>query len=284
MTLPISSPRFQDYAPMARAVSLLLAPSRTTPSLEALAAAAHLSSELFLRRFTDWAGCSPTAFRHALSASRLRRVLLETRIAVLGDSPRPVSAPSSPLFRTADCCLVSPFPDSSAPPTIRHSIAPTPFGDVLIASTDHGICHLAFVSDASAAIAALRDDFPRARHLPLADEYHRQALARLHALPRSRVHPPTSPPLSLHLCGTEFQRRVWTALLSIPRGGLLTYGDLATLIGQSHAARAVGTAVGRNPVAFLIPCHRVVRSTGALGGYRWGEVRKASLIGCEASG
>jgi len=150
---------------------------------------------------------------------------------------------------------------------ISYSIGKSPFGDVLIASTDQGICYLAFISDEVAGFADLQSRFPKTSFIKEYTEIH-----DLNSLEN----------VSLHLKGTDFQLKVWNALLDIPRGKLTTYGDIANKIDNPKAVRAVGTAIGDNPVAFIIPCHRVVRSSGGLGGYHWGLDRKRAMIDWEA--
>ena len=160
---------------------------------------------------------------------------------------------------------------------IRYSFADSPFGDVFVASTGRGICCLAFSDDPAQSLDRLVRKFPNARCEQASDEVQQRALSVFHG-DWSRIGE-----IKLHLKGTAFQLKVWNALLRIPVGGLATYGDMAALVGHPKACRAVGTAVGDNPVAFLIPCHRVVRSTGEWGNYRWGAGRKTALIRWEAA-
>lgn len=160
--------------------------------------------------------------------------------------------------------------------SIRYSEAESLFGKLLIASTDRGICYLAF-ADKEAGLAELKVLFPKASYQELADELQEQTLTFF----RQDWHKPT--PIPVHVKGTDFQLKVWEALLSIPIGTLTTYGEIARQIEAPKACRAVGSAVGDNPVSFFIPCHRVVRSTGAIGQYHWGSDRKAAMIEWEKS-
>ena len=148
---------------------------------------------------------------------------------------------------------------------------------MLVASTGKGICCLEFADDRAESLARLMQKFPRARFIQAADGLQQHALS-LFTRDWSRLRE-----IKLHLKGTDFQLKVWEALLKIPMGGLATYGDIAAEINHPKACRAVGTAVGDNPVALLIPCHRVIRSTGEWGNYRWGEARKTAIIGWEAA-
>lgn len=161
--------------------------------------------------------------------------------------------------------------------TLRYGFHPTPFGECLIALTPRGICHLAFVGPVTRreALARLEHDWPLA---PLHPDQNatRAAAAKAFPPPRGKV-----PALSLHVKGTNFQLKVWRALLEIPAGEVTTYGALATKVGNPKASRAVGTAVGSNPVSYLIPCHRVIRASGELGGYAWGPDRKRVMLARE---
>ena len=158
-----------------------------------------------------------------------------------------------------------------------YSLNETIFGELLIASTKHGICYLGFTNDLQNNFSALEDRFPKANFVQQKNEMHQNVLL---------IFTPDwadVKKIKLHLLGTDFQMQVWKKLLQIPTGDLTTYGTLATQIHKPKAARAVGTAIGNNPIAFLIPCHRVIQTSGALGGYRWGNTRKLAMIGWEAS-
>ena len=161
--------------------------------------------------------------------------------------------------------------------SINYSFAKSPFGEIFIASTDKGICCMEFADDHDAAFNSLRKKFPNARFTSIVDEVQQNALF-IFTQDWSKLKE-----IKLHLKGTDFQLKVWETLLKIPVGGLTTYGDIAAGINNPRACRAVGTAVGENPVAFLIPCHRVIRASGELGNYHWGEIRKSAMIGWEAA-
>ncbi|KAA6328049.1 Bifunctional transcriptional activator/DNA repair enzyme Ada [termite gut metagenome] len=158
---------------------------------------------------------------------------------------------------------------------ITYGFSDTPFGEALIAATPKGICYLAFADDREQTVSELKCIFPFAEYTTRTDEYQQQALSFFSDDWKNRR------PVKLHLKGTDFQWKVWEILLQIPFAGLTTYGEIAGKINHPKAVRAVGTAVGNNPVSFLIPCHRVIRSDGAMGGYHWGLSRKIDMINWE---
>ena len=160
--------------------------------------------------------------------------------------------------------------------TINYNIAETIFGDILVASTQKGICYMAFFDDQQVPFLSLKKRFPNATFVQQTDDIQQNALKF------DLQHGSIIDPIKLHLKGTDFQINVWKALLKIPMGSLATYGNIAEIIQNPNAARAVGTAIGCNPIAYLIPCHRVVQSSGLFGGYRWGTTRKVVINGWEA--
>jgi AraC family transcriptional regulator of adaptative response/methylated-DNA-[protein]-cysteine methyltransferase len=161
--------------------------------------------------------------------------------------------------------------------TINYSFAESPFGTVIIASTSKGICHLAFCDEEQVALGVLHAQFPKAKFNQVVDQIQQDALFIFRHDWSQLIK------IKLHLKGSPFQLRVWEMLLKIPMGNLVTYGRVAKEIESPKAARAVGTAIGSNPVAFLIPCHRVIQSSGQVGGYMWGSTRKSAIIGWEAA-
>lgn len=156
--------------------------------------------------------------------------------------------------------------------TVDYSFATTPFGDILMASTPRGICRLEFADNHSETLLSLQKNFPHALLKESLDNIQRNTLLAF-TQGKGKTHE-----IRLHLKGTDFQIKVWKALLEVPMGETTTYGDIAAAINNPQACRAVGSAVGANPVAFLIPCHRVVRSSGDLGHYHWGKARKAAIL------
>lgn len=172
---------------------------------------------------------------------------------------------------------------------IRYDFINSAYGRLLMASTDVGLCHLFFVGDDNVALCELKARFPQASLQQGSDDHQKQAhdclLQMLSASPHKRLESTVTgsvSPLQLHVQATPFQVQVWQVLLAIPCGQLTNYGELARQLGKPQASRAIGNAVGRNPIALLIPCHRVVRRNGDLGGYRWGVERKARLLALEA--
>ena len=161
--------------------------------------------------------------------------------------------------------------------TIHYSFAESPFGNILVASTPKGICHMAFADDQEGALKELKLQFPNARYAQMTDIIQQNALF-IFTQDWKKLQE-----IRLHLKGTPFQLKVWETLLKIPTGKLATYGNIAKEIESPKASRAVGSAIGDNPVAFLIPCHRVIQSTGAFGEYHWGSTRKTAMIGWEAA-
>lgn len=161
--------------------------------------------------------------------------------------------------------------------SITYSFAESRFGKVLIASTSKGVCHASFFDDKSEAIVDLKSRFPNAKYSEAEYKTNREALEFFN-LDANKIQS-----IKLHISGTPFQFEVWEALLTIPIGHLSTYGAIANLIAKPGASRAVGSAIGKNPVAFLIPCHRVVQATGQIGGYMWGADRKYAIIAEEAA-
>lgn len=269
-----------NYSRIAAAIEYLREHFREQPSLETVAAAIHLSPAHFQRVFSEWAGVSPKQFLRFLSLDFARTRLREADRPTLFDTALEagLSSPSRlhELFINIEAMTPAEYRDGGSGLAILHSTAETPFGPVLIASTGKGICHLAFFEDEAAALQELAQRFPKARLEARKTELHEQALQFFR-----RDWKPDSG-LRLHLRGTPFQLKVWEALLKIPTGQLRSYRELAATAGSPAASRAVGSAIGSNPVAFLIPCHRVIRSDGGLGGYMWGEPRKQALIGWEA--
>ena len=268
----------RDYDRIAEAIDFIQTRFQSQPSLDDVASHVHLSPYHFQRLFSDWVGTSPKKFLQYISINYAKNLLKDN--ASLQDAALDTGLSGASrlhdLFVQIEGMTPGEFKNGGEQLHIRHSIAQTPFGDVLVASTDKGICHMAFCDDTAEAIDKLMGHFPNAHYQQSSDEMQRNALLIF----KQNGHELKQ--VKLHLKGTEFQLKVWEALLKIPAGQLISYGQLAQRIDKPKAARAVGTANGDNPVAFLIPCHRVIQSSGALGGYHWGLSRKAAMIGWEA--
>jgi AraC family transcriptional regulator, regulatory protein of adaptative response / methylated-DNA-[protein]-cysteine methyltransferase len=270
-----------DLGRIADAIAWLDAHAVDQPQLGEVAAALHVSPSHLQRSFTRFAGTSPTRFLRWLTAGAARELLRE-RATVL-DTSTAVGLSSTgrlhDLLVTLDGVTPGEVAAGGAGTTLDVGIHATPLGPVLAAASSRGVVALRFVDDPVAARAALARDWPGAtlRDAPAATEAAAAALRA--ALDGARA----GVPLRLAVTGTNLQLKVWEALLRIPDDRVTTYGELARAVEHPTAVRAVASAVGRNPVAWLIPCHRVLRATGALGGYRWGEVRKRALLAREAA-
>jgi AraC family transcriptional regulator of adaptative response/methylated-DNA-[protein]-cysteine methyltransferase len=268
-----------DYARIAEAIAWLRAHRREQPGLGALARHLELSEAHLQRLFTRWAGISPKRFLQSLTLADARARLTATCDVLSLSLDSGLSGPGRlhDLFVTLDAVSPGEAKSGGRGLTIRHGTHPTPFGDALIACTGRGICALHFLDEAAAPEPLLRADWPHARLR--ADATTTAALiASIFGAARPAA------PLTLWIKGSNFQFQVWRALLAVPPGRLTTYRTLAEAIGRPHAARAVGNAVAANPLACLIPCHRVIRESGVLGGYRWGSVRKLAIQMRESGG
>lgn len=230
--------------------------------------------------FTEWAGVSPKKFLQYITVSRARQIL-EQDDTTLEDATFETGLSGTSrlhdLFLKIEGMTPGEYKNGGSNLRIHYHFSLTPFGKVLIASTPKGICHLSFVEAESRGIQALKDRFPQASFTQSRDGLQEQALQIFTQPDWSQLGQ-----IKLHLKATPFQLKVWEALLRIPLGSLSTYGALARKIQEPKAFRAVGTAIGKNPVAYLIPCHRVIQGSGVLGNYHWGTARKASMIGWEA--
>ncbi len=270
-----------DNERIAAAIEFLIRNYRDRPALDEVAGHVHLSPFHFQRMFREWVGVTPKQFAQYLSVEHAKEVLKETR-ATLFDAACEVGLSATSrlhdLFVRIEGMTPGEYRDGGRSLAINHSFADTPFGTVLVASTAKGICHMAFADEGeAAALERLKRSFPQASHRQFLDPNQQNALS---VFTRDWSRPEE---IKLHLRGTDFQLKVWKTLLQIPSGGLATYADLALRSGCKGAQRAVGTALGSNPVVLLIPCHRVIRATGIIGNYRYGEVRKNAIIGWEAA-
>ncbi len=271
-----------DYARVERAIRFLDRAGAGAPSLATVAAHVGLSEAHFQRLFTKWAGISPKRFLQHRTAEVVKGLLRERRPLLEVTFEAGLSGPGRlhDLLVNAEAVTPGEFQRAGEGLTIHFGFHPTPFGECAIAVTKRGVCHLAFVAPVSRenALDRIRHDWPAATLVADQAATCRSAAA---AFPPQWTAPTAG--LALHLKGTNFQLKVWRALLAIPPGSVTTYGDLALAVGNAKASRAVGTAVGSNPVSYLIPCHRVIRSTGELGGYAWGPDRKRAMLALEAS-
>jgi AraC family transcriptional regulator of adaptative response/methylated-DNA-[protein]-cysteine methyltransferase len=267
-----------DYDRIEKAIYFLEDNFQHQPELSEVAKSAGLSEYHFQRIFTRWAGISPKRFLQFLTRENAKDLLKRSSVLSATYSVG-LSSPSRlhDLFVNTEAVTPGEYKTRGAGLVIRYGFHPSPFGEALIGLTDRGICHLSFVQNSQeAALMNLKANWSNATILE-----DIQATAALIEPIFSLGQNPT--PISLFVTGTNFQLKVWEALLNIPRGALTTYEQIATQIGQPGALRAVGTAVGHNPIAYLIPCHRVIRKMGAFGNYRWGTARKKALLGWETA-
>lgn len=267
--------RSQDYRLIEQAIRFIESNATRQPELEEVAAAVGMSEFHFQRTFTRWAGISPKRFLQFLTKEHAKELLAESENLL--DTTHQIGLSSlgrlHDLFVTTEAVTPGEYKTRGAGVTIRYGIHPTPFGKCLIATTDRGICHLGFVQTSEGdAVDNLVADWKEAKMIEDV-----RATAPLVA-PIFDLNWRGKEALRLHLRGTNFQIKVWEALLQIPAGTVTTYGQIATRIGQPSALRAVGTAVGHNPIAVLIPCHRVLRKDGDFGNYRYGSARKKALL------
>lgn len=269
-----------DYERIAKAIDYIRSNFKLQPSLEEVAEKIHLSPAHFQKMFSDWAGTSPKKFLQFISLEHAKSLLKEEK-ASLFDTAYETGLSSTSrlhdLFVKIEGMSPAEYKNGGKSLTINYSFSETPFGNVIAASTEKGICYMAFETDQHKALGDLQAKFPNASFFERKDDFQNNALS-IFSKDWSELNT-----IKLHLKGTDFQLKVWESLLTIPMGKLSTYGNLADKIGNPNASRAVGTAIGSNPVAFLIPCHRVIQSTGKIGGYMWGSERKQLIIGWESS-
>ncbi len=267
-----------DFKRIEQAINYIRTHFKEQPSLDDIAAAVNLSSYHFHRLFTKWAGVSPKKFLQYTTIEYAKTQLKEqkTLFDVSIDSGLSGTSRLHDLFVTIEAMTPGEYKNEGKNLTIFYSYPYTIFGTACVASTNKGVCYLAFGSKAT-AYKELVEIFPRANYIHQEQPIHQEAIAFLKDSTNALN------PLHLHIKGTEFQLKVWSALLKIPLGNLTTYGNISKHLNNPNANRAVGTAVGSNPVSFIIPCHRVIRSSGELGGYHWGLDLKVAMIGWEAA-
>jgi AraC family transcriptional regulator of adaptative response/methylated-DNA-[protein]-cysteine methyltransferase len=271
----------RDYRRIEAVIRFLEANAGEQPSLEDAARAAGLSEFHLQRLFRRWAGVSPKRFLQYLTVQHAKRALRDGLSVLATAYEAGLSGPGRlhDLFVAVDAVTPGEYKALGSGLEVRYGTASSPFGECLLAVTARGVCGLEFVTtpERDAAVERLQRAWPGARLVRDAS-LARETAGRIFA-PAGRKREP----LTLFLKGTNFQLKVWQALLQIPAGAATSYGALAVAIDQPGAARAVGSAVGRNPIAYLIPCHRVLRESGKVGDYRWGAERKQAILGWEAA-
>lgn len=269
-----------NYDRIATAIHYIRENFKEQPDLDDVAEKVHLSPFHFQRLFTEWAGVSPKKFLQYLSVDYSKRILKENAVTLFDAADKTGLSGTGrlhDLFVKIEGMTPGDYKNGGKALDIHYHFSETLFGTVLIASTNKGICHMAFTDDRIAALQELTSLFPNANLFEKEDAFQKEALGIF-----SQDWNNTAT-IKLHLRGTDFQLKVWDALLKIPMGQLSSYGKIAEAIGSPKASRAVGSAVGDNPIAFLIPCHRVIQASGTYGEYRWGSTRKKLLIGWEGA-
>jgi AraC family transcriptional regulator, regulatory protein of adaptative response / methylated-DNA-[protein]-cysteine methyltransferase len=269
-----------NYEKIAHAIGYIKTNYNKQPALDEIAEKVHLSPFHFQRIFKEWAGVTPKEFLQFLTIEHAKKILKEKESTLLDATYETGLSGTSrlhDLFIKIEGMTPGEYKNGGKELAINYSFADTPFGKVIISSTSKGICHLAFTDEEEEGLIILKNKFPNATYKNQNDA-NQVTVLRLFSKDWNNLGA-----VKLHLKGTPFQIKVWEALLKIPVGKLSTYNQLATVVGNPKASRAVGTAVGDNPVAFLIPCHRVIRSTGEIGQYHWGSNRKSAIIGWEAA-
>ena len=267
----------EHYRLIEQAIHYIEANLQRQPELAEIASAVGMSEFHFQRLFTRWAGISPKRFMQFLTREQAKELLEKSENLL--DTTHQVGLSSlgrlHDLFVTTEAVTPGEYKSHGAGLSIRYGIHVTPYGKCLIATTDRGICNLSFVDGREGRVLdSLVDHWKQATMI---EDY--KATAPL----ANRIFLGTNPtqPINLHLRGTNFQIKVWEALLNIPMGALTTYEHIAAQIGNPRAVRAVGSAVGNNPVAYLIPCHRVIRKSGEYGNYLYGSARKKAILARE---
>lgn len=276
-----------QYDKIAKAIEYLDEHFKEQPSLDQVAEQLHMSPFHFQRLFKDWVGVSPKKYLQFLTVSYAKSQLSTDKNSLLNvaeDSGLSGTGRLHDLFVKIEGMTPGEYKNGGEGLAISYSFSETLFGHVIIASTHKGICYLAFVESShnTDALEQLKKQFPNATYQQQVNKIQQDCLFIFQhdweALSDHHLNK-----MKLHLKGTDFQLKVWQALLSIPPGGLVTYGEVAKCIDQPTASRAVGTAIGSNPIAYLIPCHRIIQSSGKTGGYRWNPIRKKAIIAWEAS-
>ncbi|TNB49593.1 methylated-DNA--[protein]-cysteine S-methyltransferase [Martelella lutilitoris] len=276
------TPSGADYDVVRKVIAMISEEYREQPGLETIARRLDMSPTSLQKTFTRWAGLSPKAFLQAITLDHAKRLLGEEKLPLLDTSYElGLSGPGRlhDLFVTHESMSPGEWKAGGGGLVIRYGFHSSPFGKALVMATERGLAGVAFADpgEEKAALADMTARWPEARYVE--DEPMTEAYAR-------RIFDPAEwaadRPLKVVLIGTDFQVQVWESLLKIPFGKAKTYSEIACEIGRPKASRAVGAAIGRNPVSFVVPCHRALGKSGALTGYHWGLTRKRAMLGWEA--
>jgi AraC family transcriptional regulator, regulatory protein of adaptative response / methylated-DNA-[protein]-cysteine methyltransferase len=269
-----------NYNRIAEAIGYIKNNFKEQPRLDELAEKMHVSPYHFQRMFTEWAGVSPKKFLEFITVEHAKKMLKDDNATVF-DTAFETGLSSTgrlhDLFINIEGMTPGEYKNGGEDLSINYSFAESWFGNILVASTEKGICYMAFADDEPQALLALKKIFPNAAYKQMVD-LAQQNVLYIFTHDWHKLYE-----IKLHLKGTPFQLKVWETLLKIPMGRLSTYGDIAKQIDLPKASRAVGTAIGSNPIAFIIPCHRVIQSSGVIGNYHWGSIRKTAMIGWESA-
>jgi len=270
-----------DYAIVQRAIAYITQHWREQPDIEAIAGAVGVTDTELHHLFRRWAGLTPKAFLQALTLDHARKLLRDSASVLDASYEVGLSGPGRlhDLFVTHEAMSPGEWKSGGEGLTMRYGFHPSPFGLALVMATDRGLAGLAFgdAGEEKKAMADMTSRWPKATYVE--DREGTGAIAqRIFDSRQWRAERP----LRVILIGTDFQVRIWETLLAIPMGRAVTYSDIATKIRNPSACRAVGAAVGRNPISFVVPCHRVVGKSGELTGYHWGITRKRAMLGWEA--
>ena len=270
-----------DYARIADAIRFIASQVERQPTLDEIAAHVHLSPFHFQRLFSRWAGVTPKRYLQVLTLERAKALLQESRPLLEVADTLGLSSGSRLYDHFVQLEAVTPgeYKQRGAGLVIDHGVHDTPFGQAFVALTPRGVCNFSFLDEKApdAPLATLARNWPEAEL--------REAPSRTQGVINTMFDDSKAldRPISLHVSGTNFQISVWRALLQIPPAKVVSYTQVASAVGNPKAARAVGLAVGANPVALMIPCHRVIQQNGKLGGYHWGETRKQAIHAWEAA-
>lgn len=276
----MNSQEILNYKRIAKAIEFIQKDYKNQPTLDQIAEEINLRPFHFQRLFTEWAGVSPKKFLQYISLQHAKKMLNRPQATLFNTAEETGLSGTGrlhDLFVNIEGMTPGEYKNKGENLIIKYSFGESPFGEILVASTSKGICYMGFSDDPIVSFSELKNRYQNAQFIEQIDALQENAL-KIYSEDWTNIDK-----IKLHLKGTDFQLKVWEALLNIPTGKLSTYGEIASKINKPKAARAVGTAIGSNPIAFLIPCHRVIQATGALGGYMWGTTRKTVIIGWEFS-
>jgi AraC family transcriptional regulator, regulatory protein of adaptative response / methylated-DNA-[protein]-cysteine methyltransferase len=269
-----------NYERIEKAIVYIKNNYKSQPTLMEIADQVHLSPYHFQRLFTKWAGMSPKKFVQFLNLEYAKSLLERNNLSLLELSHEVGLSGTGrlhDLFIKIEGMTPGEYKNGGENLTINYSYIQSPFGMLILGSTQIGICHMFFEKNKSKALKDLKKRFPRASFKECFDERQENA-ARIFSKDWRKIND-----IKLHLLASPFQIKVWQSLLKIPLGELRTYGGVAKELSMPNSSRAIGTAIGKNPIAFLIPCHRVIKSDGNSGEYMWGSNRKLSILSWEAA-